>query len=56
MKKSKDDYRQNLRNIDTQLSQLIKEMKTGRDKSVEEIRQEIRLLARTIAVLAEEAD
>ena len=54
--KSKDDYRQNLRNIDTQLSQLIKELKTGRDKSVEEIRQEIRLLARTIAVLAEEAD
>ena len=54
--KSKDDYRQNLRNIDTQLSQLIKELKTGREKSVEEIRQEIRLLARTIAVLAEEAD
>ena len=54
--KSRDDYRQNLRNIDTQLSQLIKELKTGRDKSVEEIRQEIRLLARTIAVLAEEAD
>ena len=54
--KSKDDYRQNLRNIDTQLSQLIKELKTGRDKSIEEIRQEIRLLARTIAVLAEEAD
>ena len=54
--KGKDDYRQNLRNIDTQLSQLIKELKTGRDKSVEEIRQEIRLLARTIAVLAEEAD
>ena len=53
---SKDDYRHNLRNIDTQLSQLIKELKTGRDKSVEEIRQEIRLLARTIAVLAEEAD
>ncbi len=54
--KSRDDYRQNLRNIDTQLSQLIKELKTGREKSVEEIRQEIRLLARTIAVLAEEAD
>ena len=54
--KSQDDYRQNLRNIDAQLSQLIKELKTGRDKSVEEIRQEIRLLARTIAVLAEEAD
>ena len=54
--KGQDDYRQNLRNIDAQLSQLIKELKTGRDKSVEEIRQEIRLLARTIAVLAEEAD
>ena len=54
--KSKDDYHKNLRNIDAQLSQLIKELKTGRDKSVEEIRQEIRLLARTIAVLAEEAD
>ena len=54
--KSQDDYRQNLRNIDAQLSKLIKELKTGRDKSVEEIRQEIRLLARTIAVLAEEAD
>ena len=54
--KGQDDYRQNLRNIDAQLSQLVKELKTGRDKSVEEIRQEIRLLARTIAVLAEEAD
>ena len=53
---SKDDYRHNLRNIDTQLSQLIKELKTGRDKSVEEIRQEIRFLASTLAVLAEEAD
>ena len=54
--KNNDDNRQSLRNIDTHLSQLIKEVKTGRDKSVEEIRQEIRLLARTIAVLAEEAE
>jgi len=54
--KSKYDYQKNLRNIDAQLSQLIKELKTGRDKSVDEIRQEIRLLARTIAVLAEETD
>jgi hypothetical protein len=54
--KNKEELRLHLRNIEKQLTQLINELRLGRDKSVEEIRQEIRLLARTIAVLAEEAE
>ncbi|MBT4354480.1 MAG: flagellar motor protein MotA, partial [Rhodospirillaceae bacterium] len=54
--KNKEELRLHIRNIEKQLMQLINELRLGRDKSVEEIRQEIRLLARTIAVLAEEAE
>jgi hypothetical protein len=54
--KNKEELRLHLRNIEKHLTQLINELRLGRDKSVEEIRQEIRLLARTIAVLAEEAE
>lgn len=54
--KNKEELHLHLRNIEKQLTQLINELRLGRDKSVEEIRQEIRLLARTIAVLAEEAE
>jgi hypothetical protein len=45
-----------LRNIENHTAQLVNEVKLGRAKSVEEIRQEIRLLARTISVLAEESE
>ncbi len=42
-----------LRNIETQLGQFLEDTERGRTHAIEEIRQEIRLLARTIAVLAE---
>ena len=43
-----------LHNIETYLSRIHDEMGTGRTDAVQEIRNEIRLLARTIAALAEE--
>src|SRR3546814_19113822 len=43
-----------LRNIETYLSHMIEEMSTGRGEMIQEVRSEIRLLARTIAALAEE--
>jgi hypothetical protein len=48
--------RLHLRNIETHTAQLVNEVKLGRATSVDEIRQEIRLLARTISVLAEESE
>ena len=42
--------------VDRQVSRLLEESVRGREQSVQEIRSEIRLLARTIAALAEEAD
>src|SRR6201996_6921127 len=45
-----------LGNLARQVSRLLEESVRGREQSVQEIRSEIRLLARTIAALAEEAD
>ncbi len=45
-----------LRNIEVYLSRIHDELGTGRVDSVQEIRGEIRLLARTIAALAEEPE
>jgi len=45
-----------LHNIETYLSRIHDEMGPGRTNAVQEIRNEIRLLARTIAALAEEPD
>ncbi len=42
------------RNIEAYLARLIEEGRTGRIQGIDEIRQEIRLLARTIAALAED--
>ncbi len=49
-----DTTRNHIRNIDVALNRLVDEMGTGRDEMVREIRSEIKLLARTIAALAEE--
>ena len=49
-----DDARGHLRNIETYLARLNEEVSQGRGEAVQEIRSEIRLLARTIAALAEE--
>lgn len=48
--------RHHLRNIDLQLERFVNEASVGRDHTVQEIRSEIRLLARTIAAIAEESE
>jgi hypothetical protein len=47
--------RAHLRSMDRTLGQLLEEARQGRASAIAEIRAEIRLLARTIAALAEEA-
>lgn len=49
-----DATREHIRNIDRHLRGLIEDAATGRAETVQDIRAEIRLLARTIAALAEE--
>ncbi len=44
-----------IRNMDLYLARLVEELSAGRQTTVDELRAEIRLLARTIANLAEEA-
>ena len=46
--------RSHLRNIEAYVARLVEDSSEGRNRTVEEIRQEIRLVARTIAALAEE--
>jgi hypothetical protein len=48
-----DEARSHLRNIDVQLARLNEEVAQGRGAAVHEIRNEIRLIARTLAALAE---
>ena len=47
--------RAHIRNLDVYMGRLVEEMSMGRQRTVDELRAEIRLLARTIANLAEEA-
>jgi hypothetical protein len=49
-----DALRNHLRNIEGYTARLIEDMAQGRAQSVQELRGEIRILARTIAALAEE--
>jgi hypothetical protein len=51
-----DPIRNHLRNIEHYLARLSEELAHGRAETVQEVRSEIRLLARTIAALAEEAE
>ena len=48
--------RAHLRNLDLRAGQIAQELAKGRDHMVQEIRKEIRLLARTIAAIAEEGE
>lgn len=48
--------RSHLRNIEAYMARLLEESEVGRGQAVEEVRQEIRLLARTIAALAEDGN
>ena len=50
-----DVLRTHLRNIEAYMARLAEDVAEGRAQSVQEIRGEIRLLARTIAALAEES-
>ncbi|HIM47188.1 MAG TPA: hypothetical protein EYM34_13115 [Alphaproteobacteria bacterium] len=45
--------RAHLRNLDVYMGRLLEEMVSGREQSVNEIRSEFKLLARTIAAVAE---
>jgi recombinational DNA repair ATPase RecF len=49
-----DVLRNHLRNIEAYLARLTEDVAQGRAQSVQELRAEIRILARTIAGLAEE--
>ena len=51
-----EEARNHLRNIEVHLARLYEDVSQGRSSAVQEIRSEIRLLARTIAALAEEAE
>jgi hypothetical protein len=51
-----DEARAHLRNIEIYLARLAEDVTQGRGEAVQEIRSEIRLLARTIAALAEESE
>jgi hypothetical protein len=51
---AEDVNRTHLRNIESYLARIREELEAGRSDAVKEIRNEIRLLARTIAALAEE--
>lgn len=51
-----DATRNHVRNIDVYLGRLVEDVAGGRNQVVQEIRSEIRLLARTIAALAEEGE
>jgi hypothetical protein len=51
-----DNTRGHIRNLDIHMERLVGELSNGRDHTVQEIRSEIRLLARTIAAIAEETE
>ncbi|MFD0390092.1 hypothetical protein ACFQ4K_23550 [Tistrella bauzanensis] len=48
--------RAHLRNVDILLARMVEDIPQGRQQAVEDIRSEVRLLARTIAALAAEDD
>lgn len=48
--------RTHIRNLDVYVARLLEELSTGRDDIIHQVRSEIKLLARTIAAIAEEAD
>ncbi len=50
-----DSTREHIRNLDVLMARLLEDSATGRAQMVQDLRNEIRLLARTIAALAEEA-
>ena len=47
--------RNHIRNIDVYLARLLEDIGTGRSQMTQELRSEIKLLARTIAAVSEES-
>ena len=50
-----DSVRTHIRNLDVYMARLLEELATGRAEMIQEIRSEIRVLARTLAAVAEKA-
>ena len=48
--------RTHIRNLDVYMARMLEEMSAGREEMTQQLRSEIKLLARTIAAIAEEAD
>ena len=48
--------RTHIRNLDVYVARLLEELSAGRDDIINQVRSEIKLLARTIAAIAEEAE
>ncbi len=48
--------RTHIRNLDVYVARLLEELSAGRDDIIQQVRSEIKLLARTIAAIAEEAE
>ena len=48
--------RTHIRNLDVYVARLLEELEAGRDDIIHQVRSEIKLLARTIAAIAEEAE
>ena len=53
---SDDTTKTHIRNLDHQMSRLVEEISSARNEVLEGVRSEIRLLARTLAALAEDAN
>ena len=51
-----DASRQHIRNIDVHLGRLVQESTGGRDKAVQDVRSDIKLIARTLAALGESGE
>lgn len=51
-----ESTRTHIRNLDVYLSRLLEELSTGRDEIIQEMRSEIKLLARTIAKTSEDTE
>ncbi len=51
-----EQSRQHLRNVDLQIGRLLEDVARGRHEAVQELRSEIKVLARTIAALADDGE
>jgi hypothetical protein len=51
-----DATRAHIRNLDVYVARLIEEMIAGREEVVRQVRSDIKLLARTIAAVADDAE